>query len=416
MAEKIRLPQRAWFGDTEIEISFPEDWQVSVHGMAADSQKQLSDGEIGDAVRNPKGCPPLRELARGRKEAVIIFDDLSRPTPVAAIVPHILEELHGAGLEDNQVRFIAALGAHGAHTRLDFEKKLGAGVISRYRVYNHNPYENCTEIGTTSRGTKVSINSEAANCDLKVAVGCILPHPFMGFGGGGKIILPGIASMDSIHANHMLAGIQLLGQGLSPVDGLGWTDGNEGLLDVEEAAAMAGLDFKVDALLDSRRRIIGLAAGHPAEAHRAGVERARDLYSTSKPDGVEVVVANANAKACEAAIAVLFTAQSLREDGGDLVLIVDSPIGQITHYLLGAFGKETGGRLWNPGGFLPPRVKRIIVMTEYPDYNAGEWFGPQELLHWVRSWDEVMELLQQNCGPGTKAAVFVDGTMQYYQK
>ncbi len=413
---KVALPQRAWFGDIEIEVSFPKEWDVSLHGIPADDLPQLTDDQIRETIANPTGCAPLREMAAGRKEAVIIFDDISRPTPVAKIVPHILEELNAAGFDEARIRFIAALGAHGAHTRLDFEKKLGPDVIRRYRVYNHNPYENCTEVGTTSRGTPVSINSEAAACDLKIAVGSILPHPFMGFGGGGKIVLPGIASMDSIQANHMLAGIILLGSGMSPVDGLGWFDDNEGRMDVEEAASIAGLDFKVDTLLNSRRGIIGLAAGHPVEAHHAGARQAAHLYGTPKAEEMDVVIANANAKSSEAVIAVLLTAQSLKEEGGDLVLIVDSPIGQITHYLLGAFGKDTGGRLWNRQGFLPERVKRIIILSAYPDYAGGEWFGPEHLLQWVSSWDEVMALLNQRHGAGTKAAVYVDGTMQYFLK
>ena len=176
---------------------------------------------IRELIGSPIGRPPLRELARGCKETAIIFDDLTRPTPVSRVLPFVLEELAAAGIGDDQIRFIAALGAHGAHTRIDFEKKLGPEVLRRFRVYNHNPYENCTDMGTTGRGTPVSINSEAAACDLMLAIGSILPHPFMGFGGGGKIVFPGIASMESIQANHMLAAIQLLGAGLSPVDGLG---------------------------------------------------------------------------------------------------------------------------------------------------------------------------------------------------
>lgn len=416
MAGRIRLPQRSWFGDIEVEIDFPADWQVSVHGIAADELPVLSDAQIKQVITHPVGCPPLRELAHGRRSVAIIFDDITRPTPAARLIPFILEELAAAGIGDEQIRFIAALGAHGAHTRLDFEKKLGAEVIRRFPVYNHNPYENCSEVGVTKRGTTVSINSEVAGCDLKIAVGSILPHPFMGFGGGGKMIMPGIAAMDSIHANHMIAGMQLLGAGLSPVDGLGWFDDNPAQADVAEAAGIAGLDFIVNTLLNSRCGVVGLVAGDHVEAFHAGVKQAKELYGTARAAGMDVVVANANAKASEAAIAVLFAAQSLKEEGGDLVLIVDSPIGQITHYLIGAFGRETGGRLWNPQGFLPGRVERIIVLSTYPDYAAGEWFGPAQLLHWCSSWEEAGALLRERHGAGTKVAVYVDGTMQFFKK
>jgi nickel-dependent lactate racemase len=413
---RVRLPQRAWFGDIEIEIEFPGDWNVSVHGMAADERPLLSDDQIRELIGSPIGSPPLRKLARGCKEIAIIFDDLTRPTPVSRVLPFVLEELSAAGIEDEQIRLIAALGAHGAHTRIDFEKKLGPEVLRRFRVYNHNPYENCTDMGTTERGTPVSINSEAAACDLMVAIGSILPHPFMGFGGGGKIVFPGIASMDSIQANHMLAGIQLLGAGLSPVDGLGRFDDNEARLDVAEAAKLAGLNFIVNLLLNSRRGIIGLVAGDHIEAYHAGVREAQQLYGTPKAEGADVVVVNANAKASEAAIAVLFAAQSLKEEGGELVVVVDSPIGQMTHYLLGAFGKETGGRLWNRQGYLPERVNRVIALSSYPDRAGGDWFAPAEKLTWAAGWEEVLGLLREKHGPGTRAAVYIDGTMQFYRQ
>ena len=125
---RVRLPQRAWFGDIEIEIEFPGDWNVSVHGMAADERPLLSDDQIRELIGSPIGSPPLRKLARGCKEIAIIFDDLTRPTPVSRVLPFVLEELSAAGIEDGQIRFIAALGAHGAHDRIDFEKKLGVAA------------------------------------------------------------------------------------------------------------------------------------------------------------------------------------------------------------------------------------------------------------------------------------------------
>ncbi len=154
------------------------------------------------AFLNPIGTKPISELAKGKKEVVILFDDLARPTPVVEIVPFVLRELEKAGISDRQVRFIAALGAHGAHTANDFRKKLGEEVLDRFPVYNHHPFDFCTYLGKTSRGTPVSINKEVMACDLKIGIGSIVPHAFSGFGGGGKILLPGVAHIDSIAYNH----------------------------------------------------------------------------------------------------------------------------------------------------------------------------------------------------------------------
>jgi len=80
------------------------------------SLDQIRESVTGDLI----GTPPLRELAQGKKEAVIIFDDMTRVTRVAEIVPFVLEELAAAGIPDSNIRFVAALGCHGAMNRIDF--------------------------------------------------------------------------------------------------------------------------------------------------------------------------------------------------------------------------------------------------------------------------------------------------------
>ncbi|HEX9976208.1 MAG TPA: lactate racemase domain-containing protein, partial [Dehalococcoidales bacterium] len=95
----------------------------------------LKPEEIRAAVTNLIDLAPIRELARGKKEVVIIFDDMTRVTRTAEIVPFVLEELALAGIPDNKIRFICALGNHGASTRVDFAKKLGEDVVARFPVY-----------------------------------------------------------------------------------------------------------------------------------------------------------------------------------------------------------------------------------------------------------------------------------------
>ena len=107
--------------------------------MKGGERKKLTPEEMEKAFLHPIGTKPISELARGKKEVVILFDDLARPTPVYEIVPFVLRELEKAGISDRQVRFIAALGAHGAHTANDFRKKLGEEVLDRFPVYNHHP-------------------------------------------------------------------------------------------------------------------------------------------------------------------------------------------------------------------------------------------------------------------------------------
>ncbi|MDP2951861.1 MAG: lactate racemase domain-containing protein, partial [Chloroflexota bacterium] len=189
-AKTIRVPQLPWFGDTELELKVPVSWEVIPCLMRGHNLPPLSRDKVREAFLQPIGTPRLRELARDKREVVVIFDDMARPTKVAEMVPFVLEELREGGIEESGIRFVVGLGAHAAMRRFDFVKKLGEEVAQRFPIYNHNPYENCTPLGQTSRGTPVSINSEVMSCDLKIAIGCIVPHPGAGFGGGAKLICP----------------------------------------------------------------------------------------------------------------------------------------------------------------------------------------------------------------------------------
>ena len=62
----------------------------------------LSDAQIARAFAEPIGAVNLTlriaEMARGKKSAAIVVDDLSRPTPAATVIPFLLRELTGAGV------------------------------------------------------------------------------------------------------------------------------------------------------------------------------------------------------------------------------------------------------------------------------------------------------------------------------
>ncbi|MBE9501422.1 MAG: DUF2088 domain-containing protein [Chloroflexi bacterium] len=414
MANTVSVPQLCWYGNSELELEFPPSWEVNTCHMRGHARPPLSKKEIGSAFARPIGTSPIRELAAGRKEVVILFDDMTRPTRVAELLPFVLEELEAAAVPDEGIRFIAAIGAHGALTRLDFSKKLGEAVLDRFPVYNHNPYENCTFLGKTSQGTPISINSEVMNCDLKIGIGCILPHPLTGFGGGGKIILPGVASIDTIAENHGALPTRTLSQGRDPAMGMGNYDKNVLHLDFAEAASMAGLDIKIDAIVNIRGETTALFIGEPATAHEEGVALAREIYATEVAAGNDIAVLNTYAKANEAMLAMPQATSLLREDGGDVVLIVNAPEGQVPHYLLRSFGKKLGGRLWSASTSLPPRVRRLIILTSYIDRAGVDWIGPPDSITWAKTWPHVVAELRATYGDHARVAVVPDATIQYF--
>jgi nickel-dependent lactate racemase len=403
----VRVPTLLWYDNTEMELDFPQSWSVSFCSMQGAARRPLTPEEMEKAFTSPIGTKPIDELAKGKKQVAILFDDIARPTPVYQIIPYVIRALEKAGISDTQIRLICALGAHGAHTAADFRKKLGDEVLERFHVYNHNPFASCTYLGKTTRGTPVSINSEVMACDLKIGIGCITPHAFSGFGGGGKIILPGVAHMDTIGHNHG----PLLKAHPGCV-GLGKIDGNVVRLDIEEATRMAGLDVKIDAVLNLRGEITGLFVGDPVLEHHEGAKLSKEVYTTVPARNMDVVVVNTFAKSNECAIAPFIGIPSIKEEGGDLVIIANEPAGQVVHYLFGEFGKCGEGALQLPLP-LPTKVKRFILLSPIKDLVGAACFKGVPEIIWVKTWKEVLDLLVQGWGDKANAAVYPDATVQY---
>ena len=223
-------------------------------------------------------------------------------------------------------------------------KNLEKKIVEEYPVFNHNPYSNLVYLGHTSYGTPLEINAEIMACDLKIAIGCILPHPHFGFGGEAKIVLPGIASIRSITYNHGdLGGFSKASDHRKPHPSCELAYGrinerNILRLDAEEAARKAKLDMIINVLVDLKRNSTDIFTGDVVEAQRKGVEIAKTHYQTPTLANADIVISNAYSKGSEAAIAV-WPVITLRE-GGDLVIINNSPMGQIAHYVHGRWGKK----------------------------------------------------------------------------
>jgi lactate racemase len=406
-SQTVQLPQMAWYGDTPIDIDFPGTWDVHVCHAQGHNAQALDAAGIRHALAHPIGTGTIREMARGKREVVILFDDLTRATPTHMLLPYVLEELAHAGITDDRIRLVAAIGAHGAMNGVCLRKKLGEEPMERFLVYNHNPYEFCTPLGSTSHGVPVVVNSEVMRCDLKIGIGSIVPHPLAGFGGGGKMILPGVSSVETISVNHNKLGI-------SPTVDVGRYEGNVARADIDEAARMAGLDIKVDAILNLRREVTALYVGDVVDEHREGVKLARTHYAAEFVPDCDIVIANCYFKANEVTLAPRVAYPFLKSSGGDMIFIAFTPEGQITHYLGRTFGGNIGGRTWFERATLPPNTRRLTILSPYPDKVGADWTGPYDKVGRARTWSEVRTMLEHTYGNRAKVAVIPDATSQYF--
>ena len=400
---KIELSQNAWYGDEPITIELPETWDVEYCGMPADDYPALTTYELRDKFAHPIGTKRVSDLAQGKKEVVIIFDDMSRATPAEPLAELILEELHAAGIANKSIRFICALGSHGAMSRDDFAKKLGARIVREYAVFNHNCYENCVKAGVTTRGVTVEVNAEVMRCDLKIGIGSITPHPVNGYGGGGKIIMPGVSSIGTIERIHKAAALHAKNAGIGFVEGTGNLENKGMRLEIEEGVRMVGLDMKVDAIINSRREIVDLIVGDPIEGYYTGVKRSSILnVITKRPSEKDVVIVNANSKSNEAAIA-LAMAQAAVKLNGDIV-IVDHNAGRSSDAL-----SFRGLRIFNRWSDVARRERPFsqcwkgntiyspirITAARYRSATPIRWFSLRHGKRFSAFWQAVMSIVKR---------------------
>ncbi len=411
VVKSVTVPNKMWFGNTKLRLTFPDRWEIMHCLMNGHNEPEITSAQMEEAFDAPIGSPRLSVLAKGRSKVAIIFDDISRPTPVYLALPYILAELKEAGIPDSAIRFVCALGCHGAHTYQDFRKKLGDAVLDRFPVYNHNIYENCTYVGETSQGTRLSVNSEVMACDLKIGIGTVVAHPNTGFGGGGKIILPGVSAIDSIEHYHSLES-KAWKEGKADIVGMGNYEKNPMARDFMEAANLAGLDFKVDFAVNGEGKACAVFCGRLEDEFKQAVKYATHHYACKIVPATDIVVVNTYAKGNEAVMGVLHGMAMLVEKGGNFVLIMDCPSGQVVHYLLSSFGKTVKGRRFQKLDFSLPWIKRMIVLCPQFEHAMAEWLAVPDAV-WVKTWKEALEILKKDYPGAARVTIVPDGTTQY---
>ncbi len=217
------------------------------------------------ALDSPIGSPSLEELARGKRTALVITSDHTRPVPSRIIMPQILERLR-RGQPDITITILVATGFHRATTRDELVGKLGESIVDSERIVIHNSSDesNLVDAGTLPSGGTLKINHLAMEAELVVAEGFIEPHFFAGFSGGRKSVLPGIVSRETVFANHCAEFIA------SPYARTGNLENNPIHRDMLFAAETARLAFIVNVIINGEKRIVHAVAGEMHKAHEEG--------------------------------------------------------------------------------------------------------------------------------------------------
>jgi nickel-dependent lactate racemase len=241
---------------------------------------------IVGALQSPISSPPLREIVTLDDVVVVVFSDLTRPMPNDRVLPPLLEELALAGVPDGQVVLLNALGTHRAQTEPELRQMLGADVVGRYRVVQHDAWddESLVRVGQNRAGRPVRVNRTYMEASVRILTGFIEPHFFAGFSGGPKAVLPGVADIESILDNH--------GPAMIAEPGVTWTVTEENPLweEMRDVALSTTPAFLLNVTLNQARQITGVFAGDMLEAHRQGATFVRQSAMQAVSEPFDIVI------------------------------------------------------------------------------------------------------------------------------
>jgi lactate racemase len=310
----------------EVTVLEPEARGGSVDG----------DEAIVRALDTPVG-PPLRELARGARSAVILVPGIDRVAGVGLFVPRLLEELRTAGVPFERTTIHLATGTHVHHGERDLRALLGEELARKVPCVVHDPKDDArfTDLGVTTRGTPVKLARAVVEADIKILTGRVIPHYFAGFGGGRKALLPGVAAFATILANHKVT--LAPERGVAAHVGACSLDANPVHLDMVEASRLARPTFALNMLLDTHHDIVDVVAGEPEASHAAACRRATHMHQlrVSKPFDAVVTSAGGAPYDCSfvQALKALFDVKDIVRPGGAVLWVAECPEGVLPAFL-----------------------------------------------------------------------------------
>ncbi len=282
------------YGKGTQNVDLPEEHIIyDLRGKEVPVEKNIAAAAL-KAIRNPIDSRPLSEIVKPGEKIAIVVSDETRLCYTDRFLPVIVKELNEQGIPDNDIDIVIATGTHRAQTPEEDILVLGEPMVKRFRVHQHDCRDTDSLVykGTTSRGNKVYINKIVANADKVIATGAVTLHPMAGFGGGRKAIVPGVAGLETINHNHVLALAEKPGEGCNPNVTAAKLEGNPFHEDLMECVEFVDPDFLLDVVLTSDGGLYEVVAGNWKTAFYKGCKDLLEISGIPVTQQADVVIAS----------------------------------------------------------------------------------------------------------------------------
>ena len=304
------------YGNSVQTCEFPDENLAGIVLPNEVEHRTDEQGILQDALQNPIGARPLAEYDLSGKKIVILTSDETRPMPTYKVMPVLLDTLYAAGADPSNIRLVFACGSH--RSLSDEEKQRLAGE----RAWKEVVCEDSTEydfvhVGDTAHGTPVDIAEHVLHADFRIALGNIEYHYFAGYSGGAKALFPGCSTYEAIQVNHAMM--------VQEDAHAGKLIGNPLRADLEEGAAMVGIDYLLNVVLDEHKNIIYAVAGDWVEAHRNGCAFLDKFYWIELHEKADIVITSQGGAPKDLNLyqtqKALDNAKHVVKDGGIIILV-----------------------------------------------------------------------------------------------
>ena len=258
----------------KVPFEVPSGWNLLSFSAFPEQGHVRDPGDLARrSLKNPIGTPALAaSLSPGHRIAVLV-EDITRASPKRLVLEALTEELREIGIPESHISITIALGTHRPLANEELERIFGSDLLNRYAFFNHDCHApDLVPAGELRTGRAVKINRRVWEADFRIGIGSIFPHPMNGFGGGGKILFPGVADFDSILEHHLLFTFH-------PGTELGKVEGNLFHEQVCAVARSAGLHFVINCVMNQNDEVADIVCGDPLDAHMAGIEKCKALIS-----------------------------------------------------------------------------------------------------------------------------------------
>jgi lactate racemase len=256
-----------------------------------EANKALSDVEIGDALDNPFDSKPLEEIINPSETVLIVVPDATRMSACGQIVNLLVRRLIANGTMPFDIRIIFATGIHRQPTEAEKKELLTPFIHQRIKHLEHNPRDlvQLVKLGFTKRGTPIELNRALLEHDHIITIGSINWHYFAGFGGGRKLICPGLASSRTINETHKLA-FDFDKKNRREGVGIGLLKGNAVHEEFIEIVSKINPSFSINTITNDNNEATKIFCGNWKTSHEAACNFYADNYALEVAEKKEVVV------------------------------------------------------------------------------------------------------------------------------